>query len=65
MGMLTAYRVSGSSSSLLCQQEELQDCRRLSRHCHPRRSWARSSNQQELGSPWRRCSSQAQHTSLS
>lgn len=51
VGMLIAYRVSGSSSSLLCQQKELQDCRRLSRHCHPRRSQKRSSDPAGAGQP--------------
>lgn len=49
MGMLTARGVSGSSDSLLCLSKELQDYRRLSRCCHPRRSQKRSSDPARAG----------------
>lgn len=44
MGKLIVYGASSSPSSLLCQQKELQDCRRLSGHCHHRRGQKRSSD---------------------
>lgn len=44
MGKLIGYGASSSPSSRLCQQKELQDCRRLSGHCHHRRGQRRSSD---------------------
>lgn len=51
MGILIVGGEPSSFSSFLCQQKELQDCRRLSRSCHPKRSQKRSSDPAGAGKP--------------